>query len=854
MLALVAGLPLAVLQVSSAREYHRLALAEGALSAQALAESTGAATVQFLAVAEGVLTGATSQTAPSLLDPARCESVVRVLNRSLPFVVNLLVADDSGAIQCSAVPRPEGSITSVAGRSWFQEALSTGKFSVGPPLIGGITGQWIVALAVPILGPDGAVRGVLGASVPLDRLQSFLTGARPAPDELITIADHNRVVLARSQDPEQWVGRQLPPKVQLEDSVGPNRVITSGVDFLGIDRTWAEVDLPSVGWTVYAGIPAHRIEGPARAVAQRQAGLIVVIILLAALLAGLVQKLISGSLRSLVVNTGDTGAGAVITVPEWAPREIRALATQFTRTLQDRSRAEQSERLAKERYRSILDNAVFGIYLSTPDGRFLEVNPALAHLLGYDGPEELLQVGPAALYRNPQVRESFVSRYVREAIIDDVEVEWVRKDGTPITVRLNGKKVTLGDDEVAFEVMAEDITGQKALEEELRHTQKMEAVGRLAGGVAHDFNNLLTVITGNSDVLLDVVPAADPRRVEIQEIRDAANRAEALTRQLLAFSRKERAQARLVDLNETVATLEKMLGRIMREDIRLRSVLDPAIRPLLADPSQLEQVIMNLAVNARDAMPNGGDVTLETRWAAHGPLPERSPVHGGGWVCLSVQDSGVGMDAATRGRIFEPFFTTKAKGRGTGLGLATVYAIVDAAGGHVLVDSEPNQGSRFDVWLPAAKPGVAAGAARVEEAEAPTGAGGTVLVAEDEAPVRRIVCRVLEGAGYRVLLAADGDEAIRLSDETPGPIDLVITDVVMPAVKGTTVADHIAATRPDTPVLFISGYTDDLPIGKRIGRRAELFLPKPFTPSQLRTRVREILRGTPTGRSRQARA
>ena len=841
-LALVAALPLALLQVRTGLDTYRLALAHGSLSAQSLAEATGAAALQFLSVSQGVLTGAAGELQGMLVDPASCQGALRALNGSIPFVVNLVVAGPDGTILCSAVPPPDDAVRSVAGRDWFQHVASTRDFSVGAPVIGSITGTWVMALAVPIVDAEGNFLGALGSSVPLNRFQEFLTGARLGPEDLITIADANRVVLARSRDPERWVGSLLPTEMNPENRVGPDRATTAGDDFEGIERFWAKLSLPSVGWTVFAGIPMDRIRPPARRAALQRALFSVLIVLLAALLAWLIQRWISGSVRTLVDSTRAAADGVPWSIPRRAPAEIRALAEHFSQTLDARNRAEAAERRAKDRYRSILDNAVFGIYLSTPDGRFLEVNPALASMLGYRDPEELLQGGVVGLYRCPEDRERFVRRYMETEVIDDLEVEWVRRDGTPITVRLNGKRIALSEGEVAFEVMAEDITAEKALEVELRHTQKMEAVGRLAGGVAHDFNNILTVIAGNTHLLLGEMPSDDPYRAEIAEISEAAARAEALTRQLLAFSRKEAPSARLVDINELLGGLERILARLMREDILVRTVLDTSVQPVFADPSQLEQVVMNLAVNARDAMPDGGILTMETRWSTSGPIWERRAIAGAGWVCLSVRDTGVGMDRATRDRIFEPFFTTKRKGEGTGLGLATVYAIVEAVGGHVSVDSTPGAGSRFDVWLPAAPSDVEASPHRDDDAEAPWVGAGTILVAEDEAPVRRIVQRVLEHAGYQVLLAGDGAEAIWISDHHEGSIDLVITDLVMPAVKGTEVAQHLERTREDTPVLFMSGYVDDLPVDHWIQGRPELFLPKPFTPSQLKSRVQALLR------------
>src|SRR5438105_8556730 len=386
-------------------------------------------------------------------------------------------------------------------------------------------------------------------------------------------------------------------------------------------------------------------------------------------------------------------------------------------------------------------------------------------------------------------------------------------------------------------------------EERLRQAQKMEAVGRLAGGVAHDFNNLLTVITSYSDLLLEDLGPADPKRDDVQQIRKAAEGAAALTRQLLAFSRQQVLQPKALDLKATVAGTEKLLKRLIGEDIQLTTFLAPDLGVVKADPGQIEQIISNLAVNARDAMPSGGRLTIE---AANVDMDEtyvrgHAPAGPGRYVMLALSDTGIGMDQQTKARIFEPFFTTKEPGKGTGLGLATVYGIVKQSGGFIWVYSEPAHGTSFKVYLPrVAEPAEPAEPAATATATAePTGGTETVLVVEDAASVRMVTRQVLERVGYVVLEAPNGETALRLAAKHHGPIQLLLTDVVMPGLSGRQLAEQLAKLRPDMKVLYTSGYADHAIVHHGILDSGIAYLQKPFTPEALGRRVRQVLDSLP---------
>ncbi len=400
-----------------------------------------------------------------------------------------------------------------------------------------------------------------------------------------------------------------------------------------------------------------------------------------------------------------------------------------------------------------------------------------------------------------------------------------------------------------FLAVKEDITERKRaekirakLEDQLRQAQKMESIGRLASGVAHDFNNLLTVIRGYCDLMQSKIPAGDPQLEDLEQIRQAGKRAADLTRQLLVFSRQQVLAPSILDLNDLVANLQKMLGRLIGEDITLTTVLQPGLWSITADPGQIEQVIMNLVVNARDAMPTGGKLTIETGniHLDDGYAETHLEASTGPCVMLAVTDTGHGMDKSTQARLFEPFFTTKEPGKGTGLGLATVYGIVKQSGGHIMVYSEPGLGTTFKIYLPAHQTGSTTLAAPQPQ---PVSRGGyeTILLVEDDELVRSLIQRALQDEGYTILEACSGDEALSLAGQHPGGIELLMTDVVMPQMSGRELAEQLKALRPQLKVLFMSGYTDDTVVRHGVLTAEIEFLPKPFSSSKLVSKVREVL-------------
>jgi len=526
-------------------------------------------------------------------------------------------------------------------------------------------------------------------------------------------------------------------------------------------------------------------------------------------------------------------------------KEILTFVSQQLASAIDHKRHEEALRRSEARYRSLVQSAVYGIYRSSVDGRFLDVNPALISMLGYSSVEEVLKLDPQReVFLEPGEHDRLMQEFQRTGSLDSAEVRWRRKDGIAITVRLSGRAATAPDEsDQALEVIAEDITDRRALEEQFRQAQKMEAVGRLAGGVAHDFNNLLMVVSGYTEVLLEKFDQDDPLLPKVQAIQQAADRATTLTRQLLAFSRKQLLELKVVDVNSIVADMERLLRPLIGENIELTTKLASNVGHTRADAGQLEQVIMNLVVNAKDAMPGGGKILIQTSEAdLDVARREHSLIQPGSYILLSVADTGAGMDRETQSRIFEPFFTTKEKGKGTGLGLSTVYGIVKQSGGYIFADSEMGRGTVFRIYLPrAADPSEHAGTAR--HPQLPAGGSETVLLVEDEESVRELVRETLKSKGYNVMEACDGVEGLKVAEEYPNPIDILITDVVMPGMSGRELAQRVTAARPQIKVLYLSGYTEDAILHEGVFEPGTAFLQKPFTLHGLARKVREVLRG-----------
>jgi two-component system cell cycle sensor histidine kinase/response regulator CckA len=497
-------------------------------------------------------------------------------------------------------------------------------------------------------------------------------------------------------------------------------------------------------------------------------------------------------------------------------------------------------RASEEKYRALMENALDAIHVLSPDGTILEANLAAETLVGRPRREQLgrsfLELIPAE--GRDAVAGHFGGMLETGSLHESSSV--LRSDGRTIPIEVSASRVDVGGEPLILAIVR-DVSERRQLEEQFRQSQKMEAVGQLAGGIAHDFNNLLTAILGYAGLLATQAGQGSPLSESIGEIRKAGERAALLTQQLLAFSRRQVLLPEVLNLNGIVTEMENMLRRLIGEDVELFTTCASSLGRAKADRGQIEQVLMNLAVNARDAMPKGGKLTIETANVAldESYARDHAEVRPGAYVLLAVSDTGVGMDADTLSHMFEPFFTTKEKGKGTGLGLATVYGIVKQSGGHIWVYSELGRGTTFKVYLPRVEEAVPAAPPR-SSSSLPTLGTETILLVEDEEAVRRLVRMVLEGKGYTVLEASGWQAALEIAGQQK-TIHLVITDVVMPGVGGPELVSHLEAARPGIRVLYMSGYTDGAVVNHGLLESAMAFLQKPFTPNVLLRKVREVL-------------
>ncbi len=523
------------------------------------------------------------------------------------------------------------------------------------------------------------------------------------------------------------------------------------------------------------------------------------------------------------------------------------------RDVSERKRADRALRESEERYRDLFDNASDLVCMATPDGSLLYVNQAWKDGIGY-GEEEIGRMQLLDIV-HPESRAHYtevLERVLRGERLDHVELVFVPKAGNPITVEGNLSCTFKDGQPSVVRGIYRDITERKKVEEQLRRAERMQAAGKLAGGVAHEVNNMMTGVIGFSEFLLRSLEEGDARRSDVEEIIKAGTRAADVTRQLLAFTRQQFLQPQVLDVNAVVGDMQKMLRRSLGEDHVLDLQLSPRAGQLRADRGQLEQVLINLVINARDAMSRHGHVTIETARAVWDEVYAQR--HGGvdlplgNYVMLAVSDTGCGMEPDIQARIFEPFFTTKGIGQGTGLGLSTVYGIVKQSGGYVWVYSEPGEGSVFKIYLPAAALGQTS-ETPPDPLAVPEGGSETILVIEDEEIVRNLACRGLRDHGYTVIEARNGAQALLYIKQHPGTIDLVISDVVMPEMGGRELAQRLAEYDPGLPILFMSGYTGDDVVHRGLLDPGAPFQQKPFTPVGLATKVRAMLDQHPDPRA-----
>jgi PAS domain S-box-containing protein len=517
--------------------------------------------------------------------------------------------------------------------------------------------------------------------------------------------------------------------------------------------------------------------------------------------------------------------------------------------ISDRKKMVEALQQSENLYRTLIDNSLTGIYM-IQKGHYVFINDMFYKITGYSW-DELKSKHPLDLIvpeKQNQMRTILQKRLAGEEVPSEYETQMLRKDGSQIDVQVRAALILFENQPTILGNII-DITERKRtehqmifLQEQLRQSQKIEAIGRLAGGVAHDFNNLLTVILGTSELLLLELEKESPLRESIEDIKRTAERAATLTHQLLAFSRRQVMEFQVLDLNDVLRNLEKMLRRIIGEDIELITSFAGDLGKIKADPNQIEQILMNLVVNAKDAMPQGGRLIIETENAELDEEYSHSHVgvKPGRYVRLSISDTGIGMPPELKEKVFEPFFTTKEKGKGTGLGLSTVYGIVKQSGGNIWVYSEPMKGTTIKIYLPRAFEPLEENKEQLEMGESPFG-NETILVVEDEEEVRKLAVQILEKHGYQVLKAQDGDEALALCENYRGPIHLILTDVVMPGMGGRELVHHLHELHLESKVVYMSGYTDNAIVHHGILEKGINYIQKPFTIEGLLRKIWEVL-------------
>jgi len=508
----------------------------------------------------------------------------------------------------------------------------------------------------------------------------------------------------------------------------------------------------------------------------------------------------------------------------------------------ERNRAETSVRQWEKRFEDLFENTKDILFTMDLEGNVTSVNKAAEEVMGWPRNEALQKnIKGLVAPEHAALCGEVMRRIVSGEPLQHFEIAMLRKDGRKVLLEASARLIRSNGNKDCVQGIARDVTERRQLENMVRQSQKLEAIGRLSGGLAHDFNNLLCVINGHTELLTEALQPGDPSIRSVTQIRKAADSAAALTRQLLAFSRRQVFHPQVVDLNAIVTETERLLNRLIDEHIEFYTALDPALGRVMVDPVQVEQVIINLVLNARDAMPKGGKLTIET---SNLDLEEDhhskfSQVPAGKYVLLSLTDTGCGMSQETQSRIFEPFYTTKEMGKGTGLGLATVYGIVKQSGGFIWVYSEEGRGTTFKVYLPrVASPLTEPRPSRHGDISKWT---ETILVVEDAEPLRALTKEFLTASGYTVLEAANGDEAIQIAQSYAGSIDLLLTDVVMPRLGGKPLVEQMAQVRPHTRVLYMSGYPNDGIVQAGILANGVILLEKPFTREILSKRVRQVL-------------
>ncbi len=848
-LMLVVALPLVIVHFMQSRAQLRLSrsAAEERVeqAAELMANRTDdwieSATAAFLSLADPVRRNWDSRPAlDSLLGIASTATNDRF--------INFFVVDTLGINRGSGRVTDDRDTINFRERDYFGAAMRSTGTVVGAPRRSFIVAErsWIVIFARALRTPDGQAYGVIASPVRIDTLTDFINIASFRQRPLVTLLDTSGVIVARSLAPDSYIGRN----VFTVPGVKPQLPETTIVDLLpgsdGVERITASVRSRRAPWLVNVGLAVDEFEAPLRAQRRDDVLFSVIALLLAATGAIVIGGRIARPLTALASDARRIAGGeSQHRIQVSGPSEVQMLGDALNRMTETAHRRNDALADNERRYRFLFESNPLPMWAWESESmEILAVNDAAVAHYGY--PREAFVGQPITKLLDASEFERFSVRRLPFAENRQNAGIWKHRTASGALVEMEIITTSSrGLGAASWLSIGIDVTARREAEralarseEQLRQSQKMEAVGAFAGGIAHDFNNLLTGIIGFCELALSELEPTHPVRPDIAEVAALAERGAELTRQILAVSRKQVLRPAVLDLNAALADLERLLARLVGEDITVVTTFDPLVGAIEVDKGQLEQVLLNLVANARDAMPNGGTLYISTRAVE----AERSADGGTGTsAVLEVRDTGVGMSSAVRERVFEPFFTTKERGKGTGLGLALAYAMVEQARGRITCLSELGVGSTFQLTFPVVSGEQDERIALVSKPSALVGGQETILLAEDESSVRAVATAALERVGYTVLAAPDGPSALELSRTFAGPIDLLLTDVVMPGMHGRELADALLLERPDTRVLYASGYTDDAILLRGIRVDDVAFIQKPFTPHQLAARVREVL-------------
>jgi len=847
-LALLGALPLIAVDVyriaSRGAELER----DLGLEASRVAHGVVAQLDERVRSAEALMTGVSGTVVPSMSAQAHNDSILkRTFETASGRYGNIVVLDSEGTVVGSAIDNPRILRTRGAyrTRNYFEAAKRKRAFIVGEAFRSQVLpdSDWVVVLALPISDRVGAFAGMVTSAVRLDSLVNVVQpgGGFDVPP-LISVFDTSGMIVARSQEHEKYVGRKGFRAVSV-DTEGISRF--TGFDGKAQLNSFARAH--SAPWQVNVGIEQSVISARVARMLLQDLALLVVAIGMTVLVGYRVGQRITRPIEALADAARAISRGAIATrAGTTGPREVGLLGEAFNQMAETIERRNASLEDSERRHRLLFDSNPLPMWAWDAETMFVSA------------------VNEAALERYGYSRDGFLSLRIID-LLDDSERQRFQSARLPFAEARQSAGTwhhrTASGERVEMEVITTssrrlgrpswlsvgiDVTARRAAEralalseEQLRQSQKMEAIGAFAGGISHDFNNLLTGMLGYCDLALGDDETSEALKADLREIRALAMRGADLTRQILAVSRKQVVQPVILDPNEVVRSIDRLLRRLIGEHIVLDIALSDNIGTIRADAGQLEQVLLNLSANGRDAMPSGGHLRIATERASHTVLiadgldVERS------WLQLSVSDTGTGMSEAVRQRVFEPFFTTKERGKGTGLGLSLAYATVDQSGGAIRVESRINVGTSFRLFFP-----MVVGAAVVDREDLANDmrdGNETILIAEDEDSVRAVAAAALERRGYRVLTACDGESALQLAREFPDAIDLLLTDVVMPRMNGHELATRMTQLRPSVRVLFASGYTDDATLLRGIRTDELSFLQKPFTAVDLLRHVRSVL-------------